>query len=311
MAPEAVSPEIVEEVYHDSDNTTESTSQQTEVEVVHTTASLAKGGNTSGPILAPAMGQRAPRVAPPAAPVQPPAKLVQQPKPDPQELAIEHGRQSLSSTGLGAIGGQLTAADLGYPKLKLTQFIGPAAQAGFTPGSLVVADSCIIYDPTQAPDITEVHVTIVKAMKQYMEQVDWGDDRLGQVFSTLEEAQAAGFVTDWGPNGEKPEVLAQLVCLVLIEYQPGMDDSEFTIEIGDKLFALAIWRLSGVSYSLIKAITAAQRTRLREGLHTGSFRLASKLVTGGRNQYYVPTLLPGSKHDPEFVAEVINLCAEE
>jgi hypothetical protein len=209
--------------------------------------------------------------------------------------------KSIMSVGLGQSSGQMSASDFAFPKLKLAQGVGPLRDAGFDPGQLVLNDAVVI----GGEEYADVELTILKYVKQFVENLPYGSDEFPRIWATEEEAQAEGMNTEWGPNGEKPDVLPQLVCMVLIKCPEGVDPADFPIEHESGLYAMAEWRISGTAYVLTKVITGAQRTRLKNGLHTGSFLVGVRKVTG-KFTYHVPTLAPGSMHDEDFIQFLVE-----
>jgi hypothetical protein len=207
---------------------------------------------------------------------------------------------------LGASSGEMSQADYSLPKLQLAQFVGDLSQQlGFTPGDLVLNQTTILWQE----GCDGVEVTFLRYVKQFVENLPFDSEEFPRIFNTLAEATEAGLSTEWGPNGEKPDVLPQCVAMVIIKKPEGVDDpTEFTLEINGELYALAMWRISGVAYQLMKTITSAQRTLLREGLHTGSFLVSARKVTG-KNVYFVPVLQPGPMHSQETLADIVEKCS--
>lgn len=241
----------------------------------------------------------------PAKPAKPAAAPTDEGTETSTELAIvadERGElapavaNNLMGLGLGQSSGQMTTGDFAFPKLKLAQGVGPLRDAGFEPGDIVLNDAVVI----GGDGYGDIELTILKYVKQFVENLPYGSDEMPRIFATMEEAQAEGLNTEWGPNGEKPDALPQLVCMVLVKQPEGIDPADFPIEHESGLYAIAEWRISGTAYALTRIITGAQRTRLKNGLHTGSFLLNVRKVTG-KFTYHVPTLAPGQMHDDEFI----------
>lgn len=210
---------------------------------------------------------------------------------------------NLMTQPVGTFAGEMMPGDFEIPKFKLSQAVGPLADAGFDPGQLILNMVCILW----AEGCEAVEITIIKAEKKYVEETEYGSDEFGQVFETAAEAQAAGLSTEWGPSGEKPQVLPQVLAMILIKKPEGVDPDEFPIEGPDgNLYAVALWRIAGTAYGLVRVITGAQRTRLKDGLHTGTFLVAARKEVGKKNTYFVPTLSAGSPHDDAFIQFVLE-----
>lgn len=205
--------------------------------------------------------------------------------------------KGLMQQPLGALSGELGSSDYAFPKLKLSQSVGPLAEAGVAPGSLVLGETIIWEDGCEEPEIT-----ILRAQKQLVEDLPYGSEEFPKIFMTAADAEAEGLTTEWGPGGEKPQVLPQLLMSVLIKQIEGVDPAEFTIEYNDSLYCLSTWRAGGVCYKdVMQTLTKAQRGRLENGLHTGSFKISAKKIKGKLNTFFVPVLEPGAEHDQEFI----------
>lgn len=224
----------------------------------------------------------------------------------PEELAAEaaadnaalapQNQQNLMGAQVGSIVGDLNTGDYSFPSLKLAQALGPLTEdLGFISGQIVFNEQTVLWEEGCA----EIEVTFLKAMKQFVEQTEMGE--MSRIFNSLEEARAEGLETEWGPNGEKPQVLPQLLAMIMVKCPEGVDPVDFPIEHESGLYALGMWRISGASYKpLVQRITGAARTRLKGGLHTGTFLVSAKKITG-QFTYWVPLLNPGAMHEPEFV----------
>ncbi len=200
------------------------------------------------------------------------------------------------SAPVGSIVGELNTGDYSFPALKLAQALGPLTEElGFTSGDFVFNDQSILWQE----GCPEIEITVLKVMKQFVEQTTMGE--MSRIYNTLDEARADGLETEWGPNGEKPQVLPQALAMCLIKCPDGVEPIDFPIEHESGLYALGMWRISGASYKpLMQRLTGAARTRLKNGLHTGTFLVSAKKVTG-QFTYWVPLLNPGSMHEADFV----------
>jgi hypothetical protein len=210
---------------------------------------------------------------------------------------------SLVDVPIGDIQGQLTGSDFSYPKLKLGQSVGPLTEElGFSAGDIVINDATILWqDGCEA-----VEIVVLSALKQFVEDLPYGSDEYPRIYATIEEAEADGLITTWGDNGEKPEVLPQLLCLVMVKLPEGVDPDGFE-EVVDGMYQTAVWRVAGASYkNIMKTLTNAAKTRLRDGLHTGTFKLSANKIKGKVNTFWVPVLSPGGKNSPEFIEAIVG-----
>lgn len=200
---------------------------------------------------------------------------------------------------VGSFTGEISMSDFAVPKLKLAQNVGPLTEElGFTAGDIVFADETILWQPECAP----IELTVIRAHKNFVEKTEYGSGEMGRIFESLEEAKEAGLTVVWGPNNEPPDTMPQVTMLVVIKLPDGVESELFNLEHEGQRYALGLWRISGTSYgSVVQKISGAGRTRLVNGLHTGSFMMEAKKVKGRVNTYWQPTLNPGNMHDDALV----------
>lgn len=227
------------------------------------------------------------------------------------QLALAPNAQvGLMNVPIGQSAGVMSQSDFDMPKLALVQGIGPLFEAGFPSGTLVLNGMAVIW----GEDCEPIDITVMRYVKQFVENLPYGSEEFPRIYATPEAAEADGLSSQWGPNNEKPDIMPQLLCMAMVKDPGNLDDesrAEFNIEYGDDLYALVNWRISGAAYApCVRAITNAQRTRLRDGLHTGSFALTAKKITSTKGKatfsYYVPVLQPGVAHPQEFIDFLVS-----
>jgi hypothetical protein len=201
---------------------------------------------------------------------------------------------------IGSITGEVGMTDFAVPKLKLAQNVGPLTEElGFTSGDFVLADETILWQL----DCPDIEITILRAHKNFIEKTEYGSADMGRIFESIEEAAAAGLTVTWGPNNEPPDIAPQLNLLVLIKQGEGVESELFNLEGPDGFrYALALWRAGGTAYGpVMQKVTSAARTRLVNGLHTGSFLVSAQKIKGRVNSYWQPKMNPGVEHDEAFI----------
>lgn len=230
---------------------------------------------------------------------------------DPESIVVspQNAQLSTSSTQIGKISGQAEPSDFNRPRIGLAQFIGPLSQEhGWTAGDVVLDNEYGLF----RGDLNPVLVTVVEAKKEYVQDLPYDSEERPLRFESVEAVHEAGFSTNWGPNKEKPEFLPELTCGILLakpETIFNVDGEEidcpmFDLEIGDQMFALALWTIRGVAYSTAaRTVFTLGRS---QGLHTFGMYLSSAIVSTGKYKYFVPTIKRGPNHSAEFVASLVE-----
>lgn len=211
---------------------------------------------------------------------------------------------SMAPDQAGSISGEVDKDDIKYPQMKLAQSVGPLFEDyNRTPGELVLKNEISLWKPGQ---VNPVRLTVVKAAKSYIEATVYGEDVIPRRFLTKADADAAGLRTEWGPNSEKPEVLPQLYCVVLIEADEATKDHpEFYVEIGGKNYALATWTIASTAYkAAATVIITEEKTTLRKKIHTGVFAVSAIKVKGKANSYWQPQIKLVGRHSDELANQI-------
>jgi hypothetical protein len=233
------------------------------------------------------------QTAPPAAaslavqPAQPKPAVAVPPAPDEDE----------SNTALAIpakpIEGEYLSEDFVIPKLHLVQAVGPLSEK-FAPGQFVYNKELVLSDGT-----TPVSLTVLRMKKQYQENLAYGGDQLPRVYDTLDEVRRVGGWIDWRDN-ERPPFSPILHALVLIR-SPFDENPLFPYQHEDAAYGLALWTLRGVSFTrAAKQIITASQLALKDGLHKGSWSLASKREKIGLNFVHVPILRHEARNSDSF-----------
>jgi len=205
---------------------------------------------------------------------------------------------------LGRVTGEWSNRDVTIPSLKISHKVGGLSDL-FDPGSLVLNYKVAISDGT-----VPIKLTALTLDKSFVENVEFGGEKVARTFKTMEEVRAAGLHTEW-IDGEKPPASEMATSIVVIEAPEGASEevlAEFPFEFNGKSYAMAEWRMTGSAFTRAgKALNTASKYALREGLHTGFFFLTTEKVKLGKNSVPVPVLKHGGKNSPEFQAFLTDL----
>jgi hypothetical protein len=157
-----------------------------------------------------------------------------------------------------------------------------------------------------------VNLVIASAAKHYEENIPFEQQQAGarpKVWNSHAEVVAAGLHKEWVKDpatkkGIPPPVVEVLNLLVFVECPAGIDDAMFPVVIGDKMYAIAMWTLRGVSYRrCAKLIYGAKQYQLRESLLAGTWQLdvVREKVTGG-NLVWVPYIkIVGNRNSVDMI----------
>tara|TARA_R110000868_G_scaffold73521_2_gene213169 strand:+ start:4228 stop:5205 length:978 start_codon:yes stop_codon:yes gene_type:complete len=206
---------------------------------------------------------------------------------------------------MGRVSGEVdTVSDLTRPRLEFVQSVGPLCEElGFTPGQIVFAKEALLWET----DCVPLRIAVIAAKKRYVENLPYGSDDMPRMFNTIEEVREAGLWLEWQGN-EAPPVAAILTALILIEKPDNVDSDLFTLEANDRLYAMAEWRIAGSAYKVAgRYLMTAERTSLKNGLHTGMLTLTAKREKRGKNVITVPYLKLVERTTPELIALMSEL----
>lgn len=224
------------------------------------------------------------------------------------EAIVPYNDLNVMSAPVGSGIGDLDAGDFEFCKFRVLQSNSPlVVEHGYSAGQLVVDsgdEAVILYEQ----DCNPVELTVLSLEKKFMEQLPFGNDEMPRIFGSAQEAKEAG-LTPFGGDHEGYVPIA--VGLVLIELPEGVEGGNaFSYEHGGRLFALALWQITGMAYKLAgRKLWTHLRGRLKGHFHTGGWTLETRLEKGKKNSYWVPVLKEAGLHDAEFVQfceQVVN-----
>lgn len=196
--------------------------------------------------------------------------------------------------------GEVTQKDVITPTLNIVQLVGPLSEK-FTGGQIVLNKEMVLSD-----GVEPVEIVVLRGSKSYQEDVEWGDERMPQRFSTEQEVVDSGGTLDYEEGvtlKEKPYFKTLLSTLVMIKGD--VDQPEFSYVHDDAAYELALWRITGAAFTRAgKAIITAAKRGLRQGLPYGRWLLTTKREKFGKNLAYVPVFKMIGKNSDEFVTWV-------
>jgi hypothetical protein len=187
--------------------------------------------------------------------------------------------------------GEVGSSDLVMPSLKLVQSIGPMSEL-FDAGIFILnGETPISNAGPVAEGGSSLRISMVKCLKKYQENVEWGSEETAKTFNTLEEVVAAGGHCDWIDNQKPPY---SPIALALVGILCPADDvvDSFPFEHEGQQFALAAWTMKGSAYTrgAKPVFTAAEFSLKGMPLATGAWDLSSKRVNINGNLIWVPIL---------------------
>jgi hypothetical protein len=165
----------------------------------------------------------------------------------------------------GTIDGPVDERDLMRPRINMVQAnSSDLEEKGFSVGQIVLNGETLIWEK----GFDTLNVILLTGRKKFIQKLSDDEYKEGitpLIFDSAEKAEEAGYSTQW-EGDEPPTVDPALYCLFLLE-QPDYieDDPMFSLEYGQRKFALAEMKFSGVNY---RAATAGKwlLTQTRTGL---------------------------------------------
>lgn len=192
---------------------------------------------------------------------------------------------------------------IGPPWLSIAHGVGKLAEAGFNPGSLVLAKEHLLANK-QEPLI----VTCLKFdqyYKQYLSKEEFAQGLRPKLFKTAALAQAAGYRTEW-VNNQGPQASPAMDWVLLIEKPKDLICGLFGIKIEDKEYALALMTFDKKAYASVAPsfLPAAKYTLKDRGIHVAKWEMktAYSKNKSNANGAWVPVIRPVGYHSDTFIA---------
>lgn len=161
---------------------------------------------------------------------------------------VERGLVAYSPMSMGTIDGDITERDIMRPRITMVQAnSSDLEEKGFTVGQIALNGEILIWEK----DLDPLKMILLTGRKKFIQKLtdeEYKNGDMPMIFDNPVDAQAAGFTTEWVDN-EPPTVDPGLFCLFLLEQPDYIEpDPIFSLEYGDRRFALAEMRFTGVNY---------------------------------------------------------------
>lgn len=218
-----------------------------------------------------------------------------------------------NNLAIGQVESDLGSADqIRIPWINIAHGVGGLFNAGFTPGDIVLdKEHCLakVEDP--------LYVIILKS-KEYLKETLSNDEfKSGirpKMFSTFDEARAAGYSTDW-TNDERgnrvpPQVRPAANYMMLIRKPNDLDlPMHFNIVIDSHEWALAQFSVDKSAFNRVnKPLRSAIAFALKNaGLTRGLFKLWTQKEIIQSNGIIVPRLELDSVLEETYATEINGL----
>lgn len=212
-------------------------------------------------------------------------------------------------TAVGAVSGELSFADLPFPRLQMAYGVGKLAE-NYNPGDLVLQDEYLLAH--KGEPVLFIPVKALVYWKEYLSQELWATGQKPREFLTEKEVHDAGGTTAW-VNGVGPTFSKALELRMLIQRPENLVCGLFGIQLGGKEYAPAVWNVDKTAFKTAAApilFAAGMALKDRGELLGGTFELVTsvrKSQTG--NTTAVPVTRLKGINPPELVQEISALFA--
>jgi hypothetical protein len=141
--------------------------------------------------------------------------------------------------------------DIKLATLKIVAGSGPSSLK-FNVGSLVLGEEALFNAPDLRPGASNpvlrfVPLLIKKQWREVITQEDYEAGVMPRIANSPQEVAALGGTTQW-VNGIKPSWGKSAKCVFLVEEPEGSEHPGFSIQIGGKKYALAVFYAANTAY---------------------------------------------------------------
>lgn len=229
---------------------------------------------------------------------------------NPEELEADEKALELAdrNTAIAKPGEIRFTGHLKRPYLQIAHGVGGLAQAGFTPGELVVDKTVVVYSPPKiskgvAKEPSPAIVTIVSVVDYWKEVTQFGSEALPRTWPDEASAKAAGMITQYPPFGSGlplPNARPALNIDLLVKEPEGVEDrGTFLFALDGAYWAPARFICDKAMYTeVITPLTKAVYTHGSSGIFSATFALSTrnKFIKKTGNYTWVPVIkLIGTK----------------
>lgn len=237
---------------------------------------------------------------------------------NPDELESEEQALELAdkNTQLAKPGEIRFTGHLKRPYLQIAHGVGGLAQAGFSPGELVIDKTVVVYSPPKlvkgaAQESPPAVVTIVSVYDYWKEVTAFGSPDLPRTWPSEAAAEADGMVTKYPPFGSGlplPNARPALNIDLLVKEPEGVEDrGTFLFALDGAHWAPARFICDKAMYTeVITPLTKAVYTHGASGIFSATFELTTrnKLIKKTGNFTWVPCLKLAGTKTPKQIDEL-------
>lgn len=212
-----------------------------------------------------------------------------------------------ASLAMGEVSGEITAEDIGMPKLAIAYGVGKLSEK-FNPGDVILSDDSRLVG--KGEPLNFVVVGLHQYWKEYLSNELYQSGARPRTFETEAEVWKAGGTTAW-VGDDKPSFSKAMDLKLLVERPKDLICGLFGIELGGKVFAPAIWYLDKSGYKRVSKVVlgAASFSLKTRGITSGIFELKTANVKVNGNNIIVPEVRLVGHNTDEFLAEMRKLLA--
>lgn len=206
--------------------------------------------------------------------------------------------------------GEITQRDMKLPNIIIVQKTSDLTEIdGVSAGDFMIAKEIKV-----GSHKTPFRMVVLKAKKQYQEQLPFGSGVKPRIFSTMAEVEEAGLHNDWN-HPEKDKRCAEILRMVMWIPQPEDVDAPhiFTIESPEGFGALVGFTAAKTTYGTVaKAVLGASSTFLtaeKGGLRAREWLMWATFEKNDNNSWYLPRIKPGAvvtKPQHEFYTNLLH-----
>jgi hypothetical protein len=208
--------------------------------------------------------------------------------------------------------GEILMKDIKLPRLNLVNKVGDLSNL-FTPGTWVIQKEHQItdLDPKNKSVGGSLKVIAVRLKVEYQESLAYDPDVRPRVFQTAEEVRLAGGQVAYG-RGEGKFAKVGHIEFLIQEPETLSEEaaSSFFYVLGDKRYARVIYTASSTAYAETAAILYSDYRvghLNKTGLFGGYYLLGSKLKTGDKGTWWIPSMKTAGEVPAELQAEIKGL----
>jgi hypothetical protein len=208
--------------------------------------------------------------------------------------------------------GEFGADDIKLPRLNLVNKVGDLSNL-FTPGTYVINKEHQIndIDPKNKGLGNPLKVIAVRLKVEYQESLPFDPDVRPRVFQTAEEVRLSGGQVAYGRGEGKFAKVGHIEFLI---QEPETLSEEaattFFYVLGEKRYARVIYTASSTAYAETAAILYSDFKvghLNKTGLFGGFYSLGSKLKTGDKGTWWIPSMKTAGEVPAELQAEIKGL----